>query len=180
MQETVSTYRTPRKRGGARYPAGVTYPPPGVGYPAPPQPPRRRNTLRIVLIVVGIAAVVCLGAAAALGYVIARLINNTLVPPQQAARAYLEDLVAGDSAGAYGQLCATFRDRYTLDEYTELVEAQGPLEGFTITGTNVNANNGTTAGWVRVVIRFSEGPAEIHELDVAKEGDDWRPCGDPF
>lgn len=154
------------------------YPPPGYGPPA--QPPKRGHTLRNVLIIVGIVAVLCCGGAIGGG---AFLINKALgavKPAEDATGAFITDLESDNYSDAYGMLCANTRTIFTADSFSQVVQAQPHISGHRITGAFVSNNNGHTSATVDAQLTRDTGPVASHTFVLVKENGAWKVCGAPY
>ncbi|MFC0508967.1 hypothetical protein [Micromonospora costi] len=100
-------------------------------------------------------------------------------PAQAAATAYLDALVAGDVAVAYGMLTADQRERTDPAEYAERHGGERALTGYTIDGTTVVTGGGFRAE-VRGQVRLAAGDSAPLSMRLLPEADgrwrvaDWR------
>jgi hypothetical protein len=139
--------------------------------------PKPRNTLRIVLIVVGaVLAVCCLGGVAG-GFFLFRTYSNNAGPARDATTAYVDDVRAGDYPGAYGMLCQKMRDTMSLDEYTRTQSAQLKIGTYKIVGVRVNTYNGHLSAVVTVQMTQEQtGAGFTQGFPLVKEDGQWRIC----
>jgi hypothetical protein len=122
-------------------------------YPMP-QPPRRSNTTKIVLLIVGSA--------------------------RQTGATFLADLKNNDYDAAYALLCANVQDALTPDKFREGVQARGQIVDYDITGVQVFNRNGRTGATVTASLQYDRGFADTHIFPLVKEGGGWRVCGEPY
>jgi hypothetical protein len=160
--------------GGA--PAGYGVPP--TGYSAPP--PKKSNTLRTVLIVVGIVAVLCCGGLIGGGFWLASTVKNAIGPAQDAAVAFVQDLERDDAGSAYGKLCPATRSRFDREGFVAGVSAQPRIVRHEVTGVNVNSNNGVTTATVTMALTQEGGFVDQHTFRMVTEDGTWYVCGNPY
>jgi hypothetical protein len=152
---------------------------PRPGQPLPGQP-RKSNTLKIVLIVVGsVFAVCCIGGVTG-GYFLVRHIIDSTQPERDAVHTFLRDLEDGDLASAYNDLCSDTRHQYTQAEFTDHVAQQPHLASHEVTAFDINSSNGETDASVTAMLHFTDGTSERHIFQLAKDSGTWHVCGDPY
>src|SRR5262245_38034428 len=145
-----------------------------------PPPPKQSHTLRTVLIVVGVALVVCCAGAIGGGYAIYRGVSAATGPVRDTVNAFLGDLEAGNTASAYEYLCGPVRSQYPGAVFAEVVSRRPKLSSHSIIGVNVNNVNGDVSGSVTARLRYADSSADLHVFHLAKEDGNWRICGDPY
>ena len=139
-------------------------------------PPKPNRTTRTVLIVIAaVLAVCCLGGACG-GFWLYRTYTNNAGPARDATVAYLDDVLAGDYQGAYGQLCEEVRDATTQEEYTRIQSAQLKVRSYEIDGVFVSNTNGRVSATVTVQMIQETGARFTHTFTLVKESGDWHPC----
>jgi hypothetical protein len=145
-----------------------------------PVPARRRNTTRIVLLVVGgVLALCCMGGVGA--FALFRSVQGATGPVRDAATAFIADLASGYYEHAYGQLCADTRTRFTPEQFRQGVQARGAIRGYSITNVSVfNRNGRATTGTVTANLRYDSGFTDRHSFPLVKEDGAWRVCGQPY
>jgi hypothetical protein len=141
-------------------------------------PPRRRNTRTIIFVVGGALAVCCLigSVAGIFGY---RAFRAVLEPPRTATEAFVQDLVRGDAAAAYQKLCEPTRSRTSEAELASKISSRRPT-GYEITGVSIETVNGQTTAAVTTRLTYPDGFTDPHVFRLAKEGDAWKVCGNPY
>ncbi|HET6212901.1 MAG TPA: hypothetical protein VFE14_08525 [Micromonosporaceae bacterium] len=144
--------------------------------PAPAQPTRSRSTTRIVLIVVGSVLAVCCLCGIAGGIYLYNTYNNSAGPARAATRAYLDDVLAGNYSGAYGQLCARTRATTSEAEYTRIQRAQVKITKYDLVGVTIGNYNGRTGATVTARLTQDTGAEFTQTFPLVKENGDWRVC----
>ncbi len=184
---TLSPYR-PRVAGGGGYaerrqeldhvgyPASVGQP----MYPPPPAEPRRGHTLRTVLIIVGVVAVLCCGGAITGGVVLFKSIQNATGPARTSVETFLGQLEAGQTDAAYQNLCSATRSRFTVEQFTQIVNARPRPRSYSIVSTNVSNYNGRVSASVDAALHYADGSSDNHRFQLVKESGNWRVCGQPY
>jgi len=141
--------------------------------------PRRTNTTKIVLIVVGsVLAVCCVGGGIA-AYFGFRAVSGALGPPREATEAFIRDLQNGDAASAYGKLCTATRSAVTQDRFAEMVSNRRP-SSLKVVATNVSNFNGKVSATVTANLTYSDGFTDRHDFHLQREGGAWKVCGNPY
>ncbi|MEU5673690.1 hypothetical protein ABZ749_25710 [Micromonospora sp. NPDC047753] len=139
--------------------------------------PRPNRTLRTVLIVVGALLTVCCVIGTCVGLWLYRSVKDTVEPVRGAATAYLDDVRAGNYAGAYGRLCDRVRDTMPQEDFARIQSAQLKITSYEITGVNVNNYNGRVTGTVQVeVVQAATGARFTQGVALVKEDGEWRVC----
>lgn len=161
----------------------TTLPPPGPepAQPSPPvmrtqvpEVPRRRGRLRAWLVIGGAALLALVGGAA-----IAYAVVSAQRTPQAAATAFLDELVAGDAAGAQSLLASIPAGNPVLLQPDTYAAAEDRITGYTVLGSRTD---GSTAA-VEVEIEQG-GERYTHDLSLALVRRDlglfdvWRVSGD--
>lgn len=165
----------------------MTYPPPPYPpqqppYPAPQPPrPQGRSTLKIVLIVVGAVLTLCCVGGIVGGYFLYQGVSEATAPVRGAANDYLADVEAARYDAAYDRLCADTRRRITRQEFAATLagETPKPVE-HSLSGFNISTVNGVTTGSVTAVVTYDDGSKRSHSVELVKEGDAWKVCGQPY
>ncbi|MCW3838628.1 hypothetical protein ONA70_00750 [Micromonospora yasonensis] len=139
-------------------------------------PPRKSNTTKIVLSVVGVVlALCCLGGVIG-GFALYHAVQEATGPARTTVDAYAGALVARDYPTAYGQLCRPVRDRVSPDEFVRQQSARPALTGYEIVGLNVSNNNGQVRGSASVRFSPQGGTAETQVYPLVMEDGSWRIC----
>ena len=154
------------------------YGPPGYGPPA--QPTRRSHTLRNVLIIVGVLAVLCCGGAITGGVYLFKGVLANIKPAEDAANAFIIDLESNNYGGAYDLLCASTRASYPAASFVRVATAQPQISSHRITGAFVNTVNGRTSATVTALLRQASGASTTHIFILVKENGAWKVCGQPY
>ena len=143
----------------------------------PPQPAKPRNNLRTILIVVGIVLVLCCGGAVAGGVYLFRGVAGTIGPVNEAASAYMDDLVERDYSGAYQRLCAQRQAQLPESTFTSHQKDAFSVRSYNITNTNVSNMNGNVSASVTVRITMTDGADHTQIFRLVKEDGEWKVCG---
>lgn len=145
----------------------------------PPAPPvsRGRNTTRTVLIVVGAVLSLCcvLGIVGAVFFF--RAVGDEIGPAQDAATAYVDDVIAGDYSSAYGRMCDRVRQRTSETEYTSNQSMQLKVSSYRVVGTNVRTMNTSVTATVTMRMKQAATGMEFTQgIPLVKEKGEWRIC----
>ncbi|SCE83907.1 hypothetical protein GA0074695_1513 [Micromonospora viridifaciens] len=144
--------------------------------PAMLPPPRKSNTARTVLIVVGaVLALCCVGGTIA-GFFLYNAVKEATGPARSTVDTFAGALVARDYPTAYGQLCGPVRNRVSQDDFVRQQSAQPALTGYEIVGLNVMNNNGRVRGSASVRFTPQSGTTVTQAYTLVKEDGDWRIC----
>jgi flagellar basal body-associated protein FliL len=146
---------------------------------AEPAPPPRKRTGRVVLIVVAIVLVLCCGGAVGVT-VLVNNVQDATGPAKASAASFLALLVAGETDTAYAELCPPTRAQFSAAEFAQIVNGRPKLMSYSIVGTNVGNLNGHWSGTVRALLQYPDGSSETHVLEMVKDSNDWRVCGNPY
>ncbi|SCG40542.1 protein of unknown function [Micromonospora echinaurantiaca] len=133
-----------------------------------------------MLIVVGVVLVLCCGGAGVGGFFLYKGVKGATDPARQAAESFVTDLEAGDTDGAYGQLCSQTRGRYARDAFARGVAQQPKIRGHKVNGVNVSTVNGRTSATVNMALTLDSGFTDQHTFLLVKEDGAWRVCGQPY
>lgn len=159
------------------YPFDVTQPPAVPEASAAPTTRRsRRKTLLVVLASVLLLA--CAGGGLALYFTI-RTWRNTIEAPRAATEAYMRELQAGDTAAAYGGLCADDRRTETQEQFEQAIGRQKPT-AFEIVSSEVTHNNGVWSAEVIVRMTYATGLGEQKIFRLSREDTAWKICGGSY
>ncbi|MEU7823289.1 hypothetical protein [Catellatospora sp. NPDC049133] len=143
----------------------------------PPVAPQPKSPVRKILIIVAIVLVLCCGGAAVAGYFAYRGIDAATAPARDATKAYADDLVAGDFAGAYAQLCHRTRELTTEQRYIAEQSARPRIKDYSVTGVSVERHNSTVSGVVTLKLtRADDGSTYSLGVPLLKEDGQWRVC----
>ncbi|NUT18756.1 MAG: DUF4878 domain-containing protein [Hamadaea sp.] len=148
----------------------------------PPAPPAKKRffTLPKILIAVGIVVVLCCGGLALGGYKLFDTVRDAVTPARDAAAAFLDDVEAGDDAGAYAMFCDSMKQIATESQFESRIEQRGRTKDHKITGVSVNSTNGKTSGTVTATLTLADGSTKQTIIVLTKEGDAWKVCSNPF
>jgi hypothetical protein len=141
---------------------------------------RRRRPLRRVLLLAGVALLVCCVGAAGLGAWNLQSVRRSSGPARQAVDAFLTDVAAGDRVRAYDRLCAGTRARWSREEFDRRFSASPRISRHAIEDVSVATRQGQLRGTVTATLTLDSGLVDRRELAVVQEGDGWRVCGDPL
>jgi hypothetical protein len=149
---------------------------PGTEYEVSVRPP---TTLRTVLVVALVVALFCCGGLGVGGYVLFRTVAGAHSPIRAATVAYLDDLEAGDFAGAYGRLCRATRQRLSRDAFVAAVSGGSALRTYHIDQVRISNDKGRPGGTVTATLVDAAGAPRSHTFDLTSEDGAWKVCGDP-
>ncbi|MFG2057094.1 hypothetical protein ACGFI9_24035 [Micromonospora sp. NPDC048930] len=139
-------------------------------------PPRKSNTTRTVLIVVGVVLALCCVGGVIGGFAIYHAVREATGPARTTVDTFAGALVARDYPTAYGQLCRPVRDRVSREEFVRQQSARPALTGYEIVGLNVTNNNGQVSGSASVRFNPASGTSETQAYRLVKEDGSWRIC----
>jgi hypothetical protein len=138
---------------------------------------RPRNNVRTILIVVAVVLVLCCGGAVVGGIFLFRTIADATGPAQQAAKEYVDEVIAGDYSTAYASLCSKLRAKVSETEYTRVQAAQLKVSSYRVVGTKVTTRNTTLTATVTMRMIQAETGAEFTQgFPLLKEDGQWRVC----
>ncbi|MEU1685783.1 hypothetical protein [Micromonospora sp. NPDC005707] len=139
-------------------------------------PPRKSNTTRVVLTVVGVVLALCCVGGVVGGFVLYRVVQDATGPARTAVDTFAGALVSRDYPTAYGQLCGRVRDRVSQEDFVRQQSAQPALTGYRIVGLQVTNNNGRVGGSAQVRFTPSSGTTTTQAFVLVKEDGGWRIC----
>ncbi|MDQ6602903.1 MAG: hypothetical protein M3Z19_09260 [Chloroflexota bacterium] len=158
---------------GQYYPAGppAYYPPP----PAYGPPPKKsRRVWWIVGVIVGLFLLLIIGAFVLLGVFVFRSAG----PARDATTEYFAAVKAHDWNAAQGHLSASLRARTKPADlqatWLRREQADGAIDHFTVSGTNVSSVNGKTSATVTATLSYASGASDPKIVTLVKEGDGWK------
>ncbi|WP_018348919.1 hypothetical protein [Longispora albida] len=153
---------------------------PGPGWVPPGEAKPKRNTTKIVLIVVGVVlAVCCLGGVGG-GFLFYRTIKGATQPASDAAEKFIVALEGEKYEEAHGQLCSSARTRYTVEQVSSIAKARGKVTGHDIRNVSVSNYNGDKSATVRARLDYAGGASGEHFFRLVDEDGTWRVCGQPY
>jgi hypothetical protein len=135
-------------------------------------PPRRKsNTLKIVLIVLGIFGVLCAGACGVGGY----WLYNQAKAVIELADGFLTKVGTGDIAGAYAQTSSGFKAKYTQEQFAENMKKARLTEFQSVlwTGNQSNRQNNTGTGEMTGTATLKDGTTIPVTVRLAFDGKSW-------
>jgi hypothetical protein len=141
--------------------------------------PRRRRRLRNALIIVGIVAVVCCAGGITAGVLAVRAGDLANSAVRDAGDAFINDLQANNYSEAYGRMCASLHDQFTLDQFTQQVQSRPHIRSHRVTSTSVANVNGRTTGLVDADLARDGGTSDSSSFTLTKEGGVWKVCSQP-
>jgi hypothetical protein len=143
------------------------------GYQQPP--PRRRVGRRIVFIVLGVVAALCL-CGGGFGFFLYKVLSEASEAPRAATHAFVADLAAGNTDAAYGKLCARVRAQMSASQFADYVAGQPRPTKARITGFSIE--NDTAE--IQTTLDLADGSSRGHEFDLVNESGGWKVCGNPY
>jgi len=159
----------------------MTYNPP-YGPPTPPYgppPPKKSNTLKIVLIVIGVIVALCCIGGAVGGYALYRAAKTGTEnsgPARDSVNTFLGNIEAGQTNAAYDSLCEATKGKFGREQFAEYVAARGKLTSHTVDTAVVISNQGTAS----VNLTYADGKSNRHTIKLVEEGGAWKVCGNPY
>ncbi|HEX7746540.1 MAG TPA: hypothetical protein VF462_14915 [Micromonosporaceae bacterium] len=140
---------------------------------------RRHQPLRLTGLVAGIALLFCVVGAAGLGAWNLQSVHRASGPARDAAEAFLRAVAAGDTTGAYNQLCPDTRGRIDRDGFARKIRALPAIRRYQIQGVSVATNRREMKGTVTAEVTWATGVLENRKLTMVTIDGKWRVCGDP-
>jgi hypothetical protein len=129
--------------------------------------------MKLVLILIGLAAVLCLAGGSLSYFAITRGAKAMEGPPKAATQEFLNALRIGNKATAYSSLCSTTKLSFKSDDLQT-------IKNYKIIDVRVETVNGQRAAIVTVDITGDTGGLQRHAIPLSKEGDQWLICGQPY
>ncbi|HEX5595121.1 MAG TPA: hypothetical protein VFX61_03725 [Micromonosporaceae bacterium] len=139
--------------------------------------PHRR--LRAVLLLFGLAVLVCGIAASGVGVWTFQSVKQEEGPARAAAERFLADLAADDVDGAYGRLCARTRERMDRETFNRWVRAQPKIDRHEISEVAMSAGGEGLKATVTAKLSWESGVVARQALPLVAEEGHWRVCGNP-
>ncbi|MEU4480856.1 hypothetical protein AB0F68_22800 [Micromonospora sp. NPDC023966] len=139
-------------------------------------PPRKSNTTRVVLTVVGVVLALCCVGGVVGGFALYRAVQDATGPARTTVDTFAGALVARDYPTAYDQLCGRVRDRVSREDFVRQQSAQPALTGYRIVGLNVTNSNGRVRGSADVRFTPQSGTTVTQAFVLVKEDGGWRIC----
>ncbi|MGW5672004.1 Rv0361 family membrane protein [Micromonospora sp. NPDC003776] len=139
-------------------------------------PPRKSNTTKVVLIVVGVVLALCCVGGVIGGFALYHAVREATGPARTTVDSYAGALVARDYPTAYGQLCGQVRGRVSQEDFARQQAAQPALTGYEIVGLNVQNTNGRVYGSANVRFTPQSGTSQTQVYRLVKEDGSWRIC----
>ncbi|MET8838427.1 hypothetical protein ABZV78_31625 [Micromonospora sp. NPDC004540] len=139
-------------------------------------PPRKSNTTRIVLTVVGVVLALCCVGGVVGGFALYHAVREATGPARTTVDTFAGALVARDYPTAYGRLCGRVRDRVSEEDFARQQAAQPALTGYRIVGLNVTNSNGRVRGSAEVRFTPQSGTTVTQVFVLVKEDGGWRVC----
>ncbi len=133
----------------------------------------------IVLIVVGVAAGLCLTGGAVTGAVVSLTAVRIASGPGHATNVLLDDIEADRAATAYRRLCHSTRDNLSEQDFATLIRTEPRLISHRIVDSKVTNVDGRNTATVTARLTLSSGP-DSHTFPLIHESGAWRVCGQPF
>jgi hypothetical protein len=165
----------PEPLQGGRPPEPVTAPP---GYqPVPPPPPKKSNqTLRIVLIVLGVLAVLCCLGVILTGVFGYKAFRDATGPAKDALTGYFDDLKAENYGSAYDRLCSETQAAVTREDFIDFQRVLPAITDYKIDGVNIHDVSGKPRATVDVRVTRERGGEITQTVELIKEGGKWKVC----
>jgi hypothetical protein len=149
-------------------------------YPGPPPPPPKRNTTKTVLVIVGLVLALCCCGSVIGGIAIYRTTKSAVQPVQTAVDTFLDHLEAGETSTAYASLCQQARDQFTPAQFDQIISGLPEIAGHKLVSAFVQNRNGFVSATADAELRYADGSSETHTFQLAKNGDEWHVCGNPY
>ncbi len=132
-----------------------------------------KSKWKLVLILIGLAAALCLAGGGLSYFAIVRGGQALEGPPKAATQTFLNALRIPNNADAYTSLCSTTKSTF------KPVDLQS-VKDYRIIDVRVQTVNGQRGAIVTVDITRTTGPVERHAIPLSKEGSQWLICGQPY
>lgn len=144
-------------------------------YSAPPLPPKKSK--RVWWIVGGIAGAFILLAIVGFAVLGVFLVRN-LGPARTATTEYFAAIKAHDWNTAYDHLStplkATVKPSDLEATWLRREQADGPVDQFKVSGTNIKSTNGNSTATVTGTLAYASGASDPKIVTLVKEGGVWK------
>lgn len=144
------------------------------------RPSQPRRPLRSGLVVAGALVLFCCVGVAGLAAWNLQAVTRAAGPVRHTADGFLRQLTTGDTDGAYDQLCADSRSRWSRIGFSSWVRTPPTVQDYEIVDVAVTSRRGRPQGTVTVRLTRDSGITEQRDLSVITEDGGWRVCGDPY
>ncbi len=168
----------PYRHSGQVTPPGYLPAPPGDYYfrsPPPENPPGAKKRRWIWWLIGGIVALLLIG-----GLVISLIVfaARNIGPARDVTTGYFVALKAHDWAAADDYLSASLRATVKPADlqatWTRREQADGTIDRFAITNSNVTATNGKTTATIGGTLSFTGGVSDPKIITLVKEDGNWK------
>ncbi|WP_018723326.1 Rv0361 family membrane protein [Salinispora fenicalii] len=144
------------------------------------RPSQPRRPVRTGLVVAGAMVLLCCVGVAGLAAWNLQAVTRAAGPVRLTADGFLRQLTTGDTTGAYEQLCADSRSRWSKIGFTSWVRTPPTVQDYEIVDVAVTSRRGRPQGTVTVRLTRDSGTTEQRDLSIVTEDGGWRVCGDPY
>ena len=141
---------------------------------------RPPTTLRTVLVVALVVAVVCCGGLGVGAYVLSRKLRDAQSPIRAAAADFLGDVESGDYSGAYGRLCRATQERFSRTAFAAEFSGGKAVRAHHIDRVRITNGGVRLTGTVTATLVDAAGAPRAHTLPMTSESGAWKVCGDPY
>ncbi|WP_329102108.1 hypothetical protein OG792_22950 [Micromonospora sp. NBC_01699] len=143
---------------------------------APAWPRLDRELHRPLLLVAGLALLLCLTGLGIGGFFWFRPAQEPEAAARIAIDSFVQRLIAGNYGGAYDQLCVDTRERFDREQFAADVAGRPAVRSYQID----TMERSGTAFSVGVTLVDPSGASEAHAYRVVEDRGSWRICGDPL
>jgi hypothetical protein len=141
---------------------------------------RPPSTVKTVVAVALVLAVLCCGGLGVGGFVLVRKVGEVRSPIRAAAGGFLDDLEGGDYAAAYDRLCRATQERFSRDAFAAAVSGRSALRAHHVDRVRISNDGVRLGGTVTVTLVDAAGAPRTHRLPMTSESGAWKVCGDPY
>jgi hypothetical protein len=129
-----------------------------------------------LLIVAGLALLLCLAGLGIGGSFLLRPDQEPAAAARIATDSFVQRLIAGNYGGAYDQLCADSRERFDRERFVIDIGSRPAVRSYQIDKIEKTG----PAYSVKVTLADPSGASEAHVYRVVEDRGTWRICGDPL
>jgi hypothetical protein len=142
-------------------------------YPVPPKKGNKRVWWIVGSVAAGLLVLVVVGIV-----LLVTTVLHAVGPARDATVAYFDAVKAHDWPRAYDQLStsvrATTKPADLQATWTRREQADGPIDHFNVTNTNVNNTNGKVTATVTGTLIYTSGSTDPKILTLVKEDGNWK------
>jgi hypothetical protein len=125
-------------------------------------------------------AVLCCGGAIVGSVYLFKGVAAAIKPAEDTTSAFIADLETDNYSDAYGMLCADTQAAFTVDQFSQVAQAEPHITSHRITSANVSDVNGRSTATVVAQLTEGDGAVMSHTFALVNENGAWKVCGQPY